>query len=262
MFIPTYGIGLAGKGLQAVAKSAKVAKGLARGERVLTTVLNSTVEAGFEAKHANDEIRDQLARQRGYISYDLLPPDIQQEISVLAGQAAARTFWGNMIGLMLPNYLESGWARSIMGFDKAGSNVRQAIRKKALSPDDIVKAKSKWKAATKGLVSEGLWEENFQEAVGQFEARLAEGKIEREDYAKELVRNLSNNAWGFARAVPNLPFAPFGVDFGIAAKAGTEQDAGATAIALGAIIGSGMSTVSQAMDNARLRESAERENSL
>lgn len=90
--VPTAGIGAAGAAVRGGVKSVQAAKRLAAGEKWLTTIFNTVSEAGFEAKHINDEIRDQLAFQQGYVSYDLAPMAIQQAIAQEAGEAAARTF--------------------------------------------------------------------------------------------------------------------------------------------------------------------------
>lgn len=70
---------------------------------------------------------------------------------------------------------------------------------------------------------------------------------------EEYAYGLFNNAWGFARAIPDI--LTFG-KLGTSAAAGTLQDEGATAVLLGGMLGSGMSSWAANAENKALQDYA------
>lgn len=137
----------------------------------------------------------------------------------------------------------------------AESEIRKQILSGKLTPSQVASNISKRKAAFKGLVTEGLWEENIQASIQQYEQRLAKGELDPKSTTilEEYGHGLFNNAWGFIRAIPDI--LTFGA-LGTSAKAGSLQDEGATAVLLGGILGSGMSTVAAAAETRALQDYA------
>lgn len=258
-------IGSISKALSSTSRGAKLGKVLsditratgANTSNISATVYNTLSESFFEAKDARDQVREAAARQNGFRSFEELPMDIRQIVDEQAADAAARVFTANAAALAIPNFFESKWAQSILG--KKNNAAESLVRKQILSgettADKIAGGISLRKQAFKGMMSEGMWEENIQAAIQQYEQRLASGELDPESTSilREYGYGLFNNAWGFLRAIPDI--ATFGL-LGTSAAAGTLQDEGATAVFLGGILGGGMSTYAAHAENQALQEYA------
>lgn len=91
----------------------------------------------------------------------------------------------------------------------------------------------------KGVLSEGLWEENIQTSVNQYEERLAKG-YQDENAVVGPLTNLLKNGWSFAKTIGSLGMA--------APEVGSMEDDAGSAIFLGSLIGGGMSLASNYME--------------
>lgn len=266
--IPTAGfskVGSIAKALSNTQRGARLGKALAditaktgvNTSSALATTYNTVSEAYFEAKDARDQIREAAARQAGVRHYEQLPEDIREIVDQQGADAAARVFNANVAALAIPNFFETKWAQSILG--KADNAAESVIRKQILSgekkAEDIAAGINLRKAAFKGMMTEGLWEENIQASIQQYEQRLSTGEIDPEStsIAEQYAYGLLNNAWGFARFIPDL--LTFGAA-GTSAAAGSLQDEGATSVFLGSALGGGMSTYAAVKENQALKKYA------
>lgn len=206
------------------AKSVKVAnllkgvteKGIEGGvTQAVSTAYNTVTEAGFEAKDTFDNTFEEYKKHYS-----------EEEARQKASEAAARVFTANAVGLLLPNAIQSSFMHGKNSFNL--KRIKDMVREnKAL--EDILKNRAGYlKEGLKGIASEGLWEENFQGSVSRYEERMAEGWVGNmpSEYAYGMFLGLR----GMAKA-----FTPW------AAEAGTDEDEAATSVALGGIIGGGMS---------------------
>lgn len=235
-------LGKASRGLGKAMAATKAATGVST-SALLTTVYNTVTEAGFEAHDVNTMLRQQLAQQKGFSSFEDAPEDVQDVIRDQAAQGAARTFQWNTAALLVPNFLQTKWL----------------FGSKAIEPDDIIfkvrRGEMAVDAARKnklaylsqfghGLASEGLWEENIQTAVQQYEARRAKGLHENDAVIGPLAGAI-RNGMSFAKSVLTLGYG--------APDAGSEEDEAGSAIALGGLIGGGMSLYGQYIENLQLQ---------
>lgn len=236
-----------GKGLAKTTQATGVNSSLA-----LTTFYNTISEAGFEAHEANKNLREEYARAQGYESYEELPKHIKNVVDLKAGEAAARTFAWNSAALVAPNFIQSKWFLGSAA-DNA-DQLRKMVRSGKLKPGQALnEAKSYLSKFGQGFATEGLWEENMQTSIQNYEARLAKG-LEQENHIGGPLEHLVNNAWAFTKATFTLgKHAPY---------AGTEEDEAAMAIMLGGMIGGGMSTVSNYWDAQRKGDTRKAEQTL
>lgn len=199
---------------------------------VLTTAFNTVAESSVEAAEVNRSIRDSLAQAQGFDDYNSMPDsEAKTSISQQAGEAAARTFSWNALALTVPNYIQSRW------FTRSSKDNFDDLKKLVRSGEKVEpQARQYLKSFGQGVLSEGLWEENIQSAVSAYEERLAKGESDLDPITGPIVQAL-NNAWGFTRSLATLNL--FGTE------AGSPEDEAASAIALGALLGGGMSVLSQ-----------------
>lgn len=221
-----------GKTLGKALSSTSSATGL-NTANVMTTAFNTVAEASMEAEEVNRSIRNTLAAKKGFQSYDSIPDDdpAKVEIKEKAGQAATRTFYWNMAALAVPNYIQSRW------FTKKPESIYEGLKKMARKGEALPAqtVRSYLLAAGGGLVSEGLWEENIQSAITAFEERLAKGET-GPDYVSGPLTQALDNAYFFTRSLASFNNLP--------TKPGSYEDEASSAIALGAMLGGGMSMVS------------------
>lgn len=201
---------------------------------------NTASEAGFEAFEVNNNVRELLAQQYGYDSYEQAPYKVQKEIALKAGEHAARTYWWNTAALAGPNFIQSKW---FFGSPKSiKDEVRSLVRSEGNKASLNSTVKDYLGAAGKGLLSEGLWEENIQSSVQAYEQRMAkEGIHNPSGYMIEPLVNLFNNAWNFTKSVATLGYA--------ADPAGSDTDEASSAIFLGGLMGKGASVISKFRDD-------------
>ena len=143
--------------------------------------LNTAGEAGFEAKHVQEEIQAQL---QGKTNPDTGVMYTQEEINQISNEAAAGTFANNLWMLILPNYIES------TVFFKSFKGTRSALSK--LTPAD--KAKIVATKTALGFGVEGPWEENIQLATSDYYTNRALGTDKREaveGISQNWIRNFS-----------------------------------------------------------------------
>lgn len=234
-------LGKASRGLGTALKGVREATGLST-KAALITAWNTATEAGFEAHDTNKMLREQLAQQKGYASFAEVPVEEQESIRDQAAQGAARTYMWNTAALLVPNFLQTKW---LFG-DKAikPDDIIDKVRKGKLAKD--LPAKSKLAYLSKfgeGMASEGLWEENIQTSIQQYESRRAKGLAEDDAFSGPLFQAFKNGL-SFAKTLATLGFA--------APEPGSEEDEAGSAIALGGLIGGGMSLFSQYLENSQL----------
>jgi len=220
------------------------------------TLFNTVGEAGFEAKEIYETLKHELAERNPHMS--------EEEINQKAADSASSTFWLNAAGLLVPNAVQA----MLFKFDKGNSleAIRKSVRSGETTAEEVTKKAQNWtefwknmgtksknvtkKVATgKGIaggaalsfISEGLWEENLQTAIQQYENRAALGDTDAGRVAG-IGYNLINNAMGFGKAVAGA--ATFGL-LSEGPQAGSDQDEGALAIALGGLIGGPFGAVSE-----------------
>jgi len=233
--------GKAARGLGKTLKGIKEATGIST-KASLITAWNTFTEAGFEANDTNKMLREQLAQQKGYASFSEVPEEEQDVIRDQAAQGAARTFMWNTGALLVPNFLQTKW---LFG-DKAinPDDIIDGIRKGKMAKD--LPSKSRLSYLSKfgqGLASEGLWEENIQTSIQQYETRRAKGLAEDDAFSGPIFQAL-RNGMSFAKTLGTLGL--------LAPEPGSEEDEAGSAIALGGLIGGGMSLFSTYLENSQL----------
>lgn len=234
-YVPGFGIGklgnLAGKALSSSKVGARVLEGLNaigvnanRANLVASTAYNTVSEAAVEALQTRQEL-EAIYQTQGLNS---------QKARLKAAEAAKETFWMNVGILAVPNFIQNK-----LFHGKWNDKTRQVI-------DEAVKAKgaakaaqfleARWKTITEGFMSEGLWEENAQTAVQQYERAHAKGLTES-SLADEFVDNLYSNTKGFLKSfVPGVDTTP-------------DETEGALSIALGGLLGSGYGVISHNLES-------------
>lgn len=208
-----------------------------------SSLISTIGEAGFEAKEVVDSLKEKKARDYNVEKFEDLPESIQSSLKPELTNAGLRTFALNSAILFLPNKLQSDWL-----FGKKGTITREAIRSGATTSDNILKSYSWWKALVKGAAVEGIWEENIQTAISQYEKRLAEGTTYYKDMLPDLIYGVFNNIAGYAKLLPET------LGFNANLIPGSEQDEGAASILLGSLLGGGMSMVGEYRNTAQLAE--------
>lgn len=138
---------------------------------------NTVSEAAMEAKGVQDQIRKDYGEQvsKGTISQD----DVEKK----AAKAAQSTFWWNVVALIGPEMIQS---KLLFGGPNEASIIKSIIDPatgKVLSnAGQLTKgqlAKEMLKQAGLGFVREGLWEENVQTSIQNYETAIGEGKQDK-----------------------------------------------------------------------------------
>lgn len=236
--------GLIGKGIQAGSKAikatetgAKMAKGLAkvglnsqRGSLVAATAYNTITEATAEAYQTQKEIETLLVSQ----GVDAKTAKLK------AGQAAAETFWWNSAALLLPNYVQNSFFHG--GWDDKIGEARKLVWGNKEKAVELAKSVNVWKPAISGIASEGLWEENIQTSIQQYERRFAQDLTDH-NMAAEVGLNMAHNIKGFAKS-----FLP-------GTTTTKMEDEGAVSIFIGGLLG-GLSGVGRGMADKQAMSSA------
>ena len=209
------------KNLSKILKGTKAALGAAETENftgvALSSLYNTTSEAMIEGAGVYKDIKADL-KQR-------FPQMSDQEIEEKASKGARNTFAYNMAALMIPNFLENKWMHGKSSFDQLRKlSELGKINKKELDTNLLG-------AFGKGFASEGLWEENIQTAISEYEKAFATGNTKKRD---SITNNYMKGISGFLKAIPDI------VSFnslGTSAEAGSYEDQAATAVLLGGIMG-------------------------
>jgi hypothetical protein len=244
--------GLAGAKIGAALTKAGNVAGITQ-QQALTTIVNTLGEAGVESHETQKSVEMAMLQKLGFPTLADAPPEVREKIKQTAAEAAQRTFAWNAAALLLPNLLQSKlfFPKSAT---KASDDMIRAIRYDGKSAADLLKNKSEYmKKFALNAASEGLWEENIQTSVSQYERRRATTPPDYDAFTGPLV-NMANNAWGFAKTVGSFNMA--GVEVG------SDQDEGGAAIGLGMAIGGGMSLVSTYTERQQTEKLADQQTKL
>jgi hypothetical protein len=156
------------------------------------TAFNNVVESGFEAKDIKDSIMSQLQSKvdSGEITYE--------EANLRASEAARNTFLSNMAVLFPSNYLSNSLV--FKSFNNSKSAVNRLFKEGQLISQDAVKDLSKreligvfGKNALKSVLAEGIWEENIQLAVQNYETQVAANNPTQRNRILGLANEFVNN---------------------------------------------------------------------
>lgn len=192
--------------------AAATAERLHKAGLVAMTTYNAIGEASGEAHSIYKEILKDLDERA-----DLTPEKKEQ----IASQAAKETFAFNVATLALPNYIENTWFHGT--WSDQSKNIRDLIWK-GKGAGDIKDFISLKKEVLGSMASEGLYEENFQTAIEEYERAFAKGET-NEGFIEGFTNNVATNIKGFIKS-----FIP-----GVTTSA--REDRGALAIGIGKIIG-------------------------
>jgi len=197
-----------------------------------STLYNTVGEAGVEAADIAKNIKAQYMSKinpetgRNYTS---------EEAAAKAGEHAASVFRGNFAALLGPNLLQSmffhGGGTSMKSITKRIKQMAHRSDNRGMITDLL---KDIGKAGATGVASEGLWEENIQSAMQEFEHLLVEDERDEADRISSYIELMAEGAEGFKKFL--LP--------GQTTKAGSYMDEAATGVFLGSVIGGGMGTYS------------------
>lgn len=193
----------------------------------LSTMYNTVAEAAVEASQTQQEIQ---------AIYESQGMD-KNKAKELASRAAGETFWWNSAVLLVPNFIQNKFFHS----DNAGrrSSIHDHIWNNKGSAAGLSNLKNVWGSVGKGIVSEGLWEENVQFAIQNYERNFAKGYTDA-SMLEGVASNMVSNLKGFAKS-----FLP-------GFKTDAVEDEAATSIFLGSVIGSmfgGGSAIMEAKQN-------------
>lgn len=197
------------------------------------TAFNTISEAGAEAYDLKKTLIEDLVGQ-GYSKDDA---------EKIATARAQETMMGNLIGLSASNLWELKTVFPKM-FNSASSDIKslqKLVRTGALKAEEMSLLKGTLKKLGTGFVMEGLYEENFQTALQQYEKRKAltggdeEGLL---DTLGNVASIMSKNAGAFAKGA-----------FGGYQSLTQEEKEGADSILLGAVIGMGMGAGGNVLEN-------------
>lgn len=183
----------------------------------LATAYNTVAEASAEAYGTKKDLFS-IYKEKGLTD---------EQANEKAGEAASRVFKANAVALLFPNLVQN------VMFHGTGKGLQDKLKKQiwASGTEDLSKITAKTsmlKTMGLGFASEGLWEENVQTSIQQYEKMLAKGRLKDEDnYFREVAYGMFDNLSGFGKS-----FIP-------GAELTEEEIEGGTAIGLGGIIGMG-----------------------
>lgn len=180
----------------------------------LATAWNTVAEAGVEAYQTQKDLELIYQADLG-----LSPEEAKKK----AADNAAQTFWWNAGVLLVPNYIQNKFFHGMDANERA-KLVREQVWKNKGVADKISYAKSIWKNVAEGVVSEGLWEENIQSAIQNYEKQLAYNDTDK-NAVYGIASNMVTNLKGFAKSfIPGMTTTP-------------EDTEAAASILLGGILG-------------------------
>jgi len=197
------------------------------------TAFNTVSEAGAEAFDLKKTLKEEL------ISSGM--SEVEAEKVALA--RAQETFNGNLIGLAASNLWELKTIFPKM-FNSASGDIKtlqKLVRTGGLVPEEMSVFKGTLKKLGTGIAMEGLYEENFQTSLQQYEKRKALAGTDEESFGDLIggvFSNMTKNAGAFTKGV-----------FGGYQSLSQEEKEGADSILLGAVIGMGMGGIGNIVDN-------------
>lgn len=200
---------------------------------VLSTAYNTVSEASVEAYQTQQEIEKLLVDQG--LSRD--------EAHQRASAAAARTFRANLAVLAVPNFVQNSFFHG--GWNSIQRSVREGVwANGGKAGKELAGLDGIWNKVVKGVASEGLWEENVQTSIQQYERMAARYGQDQPEYISEIGKNMAQNTMGFVKS-----FLP--------GDESPEEIEGAVSIFLGGLIGGGMGVLSHGREKKeyqRIRE--------
>lgn len=197
------------------------------------TAFNTISEAGAEAYDLKKTLIEDLVGQ-GYSKDDA---------EKIATARAQETMVGNLIGLAASNLWELKTIFPKM-FNSASGDIKtlqKLVRSGTLNPEEMSMFRGVLKKLGTGFAMEGLYEENFQTSLQQYEKRKALNGGDEEgllDTLGNVVSNMAKNANAFTKGV-----------FGGYQSLSDDEKEGADSILLGAVIGMGMGAGGQVLEN-------------
>jgi hypothetical protein len=262
-----YGINAIGKSLGAYSKLAKTFSSMSRAARTgegitevpfklanavgkmnqaTITAFNSVGEAAFEAKDTKDSI---LAALQEEVDLGMIT---QEEANKKAAIAARTGFWTNMAIVAPSNHLNTKMffrhlddvrldKRITAGMveGKTGMELGKELAEEAVEVTSKQKTKAFAKEALKSMGSEGLWEENMQTALQNYNMDKATGKTEKtlinglvDNWAENFTTKEGQKAIALGAIIGLIP----GGIGGISAAKAEAQNKAAKYIAQGALI--------------------------
>lgn len=229
-----YGVGRGTKLLMDAVKAGTQAT------RWTATGLSAVGEAGFEAKEVRNHLFEEYLHAINPKTGKTYTPE---EARMLASTSAARVFTANLAALAFPNYVEMGW------FGLKAPKLSREFRKSVRAGNDISKEISKrsnlFRNIAGGVLTEGFWEENVQNAIQGYESSLiGNTHAGLGDQLKHYGLSMVQNAAGFLKG-----FSPFHE----APAPGSAEDQGATAILLGGLLGGAGGAFSTFRERSALR---------
>lgn len=160
------------------------------------SAVNSISEAAMEAKDTKSALMNSFKED---IQLGLMT---EQDANLKASEAAKKTFLYNMTVLQASNYLEASMmfknmshlgTKELVDGAKLGKNLTEAATKgsvEALSKKQLAGVFAK--DALLSSLSEGVYEENIQTAIQNYNTRKAEGK-ENRGVARGILENMVDN---------------------------------------------------------------------
>ena len=226
-----------GKSLEAAKTAVRAGEMGNLSSTLLTTAYNTMAESMIEGSHLYREVKQDLKNR--------FPQMSEEEIERKASVAARNTFGYNMLYLAVPNFLQTVWLHGTSNMSKL-----RKLREVGKITNKEIK-QSIGKNFVKGFISEGLWEENIQNAVTEMEGRVAKGTQQPGD---SQFKFLGEGITGLVKAIPDI--LTFG-NLGTSAAAGSSEDQAATATLLGGLIGGPMSMWGAYRENKQISDALE-----
>lgn len=216
------GVAVTADALKAADVGRKVVSGLGkvglnsnRANLIAATAYNTVSEASAEAYQTQQEMLA-LYKEQGMDD---------KTAKERAAKAAAQTFWANTAVLAVPNFIQSSF------FHGPWDSVSKEVRKNILENEgQYIAAKgasSLWGKIGTSVVSEGLWEENVQQGIQNYQREVANNTLKDKDFVSSVGMNMALNVKGFVKS-----FMP-----GVTTDA--LENEGAVAVFLGGLIGAG-----------------------
>lgn len=164
------------------------------GDLAAITAWNTINEAGFEAKDTQESIRTALLKERELGKNSLS----DEEINLKASKGARNTFISNVAFVMPSNYITSSFVfKSLRDSKRAASTILQKADNGLIEPLSKRENITNFlKGAGMSSASEGLYEENIQLSISNYQKNAALGKADGgwiKNYIAGMVENLTTD---------------------------------------------------------------------